>query len=167
MINRCFSNALLVIATTLAALAITAASHAAELGVSPSGRHLTVQGQPFFWLGDTVWLLAQVPSRDELELYLRTRAEQGFTVIQLTAVMGEERVWGTARRTTRGDAPFVENDVLKPAVTPGNDPADAIQYDYWDHLDYVLERIHAHGFRAALVPTSSGGVAKDTSSSNL
>lgn len=124
---------------------------AAELGVSPSGRHLTLKGKPFFWLGDTVWLLAQVPSPAELELYLRTRAEQGFTVIQLTAVMGEQRVWGTTRATSRGDMPFVDGDVLRPAVTPGSNPADPVQYDYWDHLDHVLDRIHAHGFRAALV----------------
>lgn len=74
---------------------------AAELGVAASGRYITVKSEPFFWLGDTVWLLAQVPSRDELEVYLRTRAEQGFTVIQLTAVMGEDRVWGTPRATAR------------------------------------------------------------------
>ena len=54
MINRCFSNALLVIATALAALAVTTATQSSDLGVSPSGRHLTVQGKPFFWLGDTV-----------------------------------------------------------------------------------------------------------------
>jgi hypothetical protein len=124
---------------------------AAELGVSSSGRHLTLNGKPFFWMGDTVWLLAQLPSRDELEFYLRTRAEQGFTVIQLTAVMGEERVWGTTRPTSQGDLPFLDNDVLKPAVTPGNNPSNSAEYDYWDHLDYVLERIHAHRFRAALV----------------
>src|SRR5688572_26106581 len=124
---------------------------AAELGISGSGRHFTLDGAPFLWLGDTVWLLAQLPSREELELYLRTRAQQEFTVIQFTAVMGEERVWGTAKPTSRGDTPFIDNDVLKPALTRGSDPADAEQYDYWDHVDYVLDRIHAHGFRAALV----------------
>lgn len=121
---------------------ITKAS-AAEFGVSASQRHLTLDCKPFFWLGDTVWLLAQLPSNDELELYLKTRAEQGFTVIQLTAVMGEERVWGTMRKTSRGDLPFVEGDVARPAASDG--------YDYWDHLDHVLARIHAHGLRAALV----------------
>lgn len=146
--SRYSSLALFLAVVTLVASTVL---HAAELAVSTSGRHLTVKDKPLFWLGDTVWLLAQVPSREELDIYLRTRAEQGFTVIQLTAVMGEERVWGTARLTTRGDAPFVENDVLRPAVTPGNDPSNPQQYDYWDHLDYVLERIHAHGFRAALV----------------
>src|SRR5688572_7791602 len=74
---------------------------AEELSVAPSGRYLTERGKPFLWLGDTVWLLAQMPSHEELELYLKTRAKQGFTVIQLTAVMGEERVWGTKRATTR------------------------------------------------------------------
>lgn len=126
-------------------------ARSADFGVSSSGHQLTLAGKPFFWLGDTVWLLTQLPSHEELELYLRTRAEQGFTVIQLTAVMGEERVWGTLRQTSRGDTPFIEGNVLKPAVTPGKNPADSSQYDYWDHLDYTLERIHAHGFRAALV----------------
>jgi hypothetical protein len=124
---------------------------ASELDVAASKRHLTLNGKPFFWLGDTVWLLAQLPTNQELELYLRTRAEQGFTVIQLTAVMGEERVWGTARKTSRGDVPFSDLNTLKPAITPGADPSNAEQYDYWDHLSYVLERIHAHGMRAALV----------------
>jgi hypothetical protein len=127
------------------------ASQAAELDVAASKRHLTLNGKPFFWLGDTVWLLAQLPSNDELELYLRTRAEQGFTVIQLTAVMGEERVWGTKRATSRGDVPFSDLNTLKPAITPGADPNNAEQYDYWDHLSYVVDRIHAHGLRAALV----------------
>jgi hypothetical protein len=135
----------------LAALQSATAVQSAELGIAPSGRHLTLGGKPFFWLGDTVWLLAQVPSREDIDLYLKTRAEQGFTVIQLTAVMGEERVWGTKRATSLGDLPFVEHDVARPAVTPGNDPAHAQQYDYWDHLDYVIDRIHAHGFRTALV----------------
>ena len=127
------------------------ATFATELNVAANKRHFTLNGRPFFWLGDTVWLLAQLPSREDLELYLRTRREQGFTIIQLTAVMGEERVWGTLRPTSRGDLPFTGGDVLKPAVTPGHDPSNADEYDYWDHLDYVMERIHAYGLRAALV----------------
>lgn len=135
----------------LTALAWCSHATGADLGVSESGRHITLRGKPFFWLGDTVWLLAQVPSSDELELYLRTRAEQGFTVIQLTAVMGEERVWGTTRATSRDDLPFNEADPARPAVTPGAAPSDPVQYDYWDHLDHVLERIHFYQMRPALV----------------
>jgi hypothetical protein len=121
------------------AVLLQAAPLSSELGVSSSRRFLTLNSQPFFWLGDTVWLLAQLPSNEELELYLKTRAEQGFTVIQLTAVMGEERVWGTLRKTSRGTVPFSDGNLARPNA------------DYWKHLDYVLDRVHAHAFRAALV----------------
>ena len=126
-------------------------ARAGEFGISEFHRHITLSGEPFFWLGDTVWLLAQMPTNEELELYLKTRAEQGFTVIQLTAVMGEERVWGTLRKTSRDDLPFIDGDVSRPATTEGTDPKNDKAYDYWDHLDHVLDRIRAHGFRAALV----------------
>jgi hypothetical protein len=110
-----------------------------EFGVDVSGHFLTLKGKPFLWMGDTVWLLTQLPSDEELELYLKTRAEQGFSVIQLTAVMGEERVWGTTRATAQGAVPFENGDVNKPTAA------------YWQHLDHVLDRIHGSGMRAALV----------------
>jgi hypothetical protein len=127
--------------------------------VDSSGHHLQLNNQPFFWLADTSWLLAQVPSRDELELYLTTRKQQGFSVIQFTAVMSEERVWGTTRTNSFGQKPFLNDNPLTPAVTPGNDSNNAAQYDYWDHLDYVIERVHTHGLRAAIVAmfVGSGG----------
>src|SRR5512135_43776 len=107
----------------------------AEFNVDPSGHHLLLNGKPFFWLADTVWLLAQMPSREELELYLTAREKQGFTVIQLAAVMSEERVWGSTRTNIFGQKPFLNDDPATPAVTTGNDPRDPAQYDYWDHLD--------------------------------
>ncbi|MHC1766429.1 MAG: DUF4038 domain-containing protein [Verrucomicrobiia bacterium] len=122
-----------------------------EFSVATSGRHLLLNDRPFFWLGDTVWLLAQMPDRGELEVYLAARAKQGFTVIQLTAVMAEERVWGTKRANAFGDKPFINDNPGRPAVTPGHDWNDPAQYDYWDHFDHVLRRIHAHGMRAAVV----------------
>ncbi|MHB8898265.1 MAG: apiosidase-like domain-containing protein [Thermoguttaceae bacterium] len=57
--------------------------------MSQNGRHLVdAEGQPFFWLGDTAWLLFQMTTREDAELYLKTRASQGFTVIQAAIVMG-------------------------------------------------------------------------------
>lgn len=132
-------------------LFLSRCAHSAEFSIDSSGHHLLLKGKPFFWLADTVWLLAQLPSREELEVYLDAREKQGFTVIQLTAVMSEERVWGSSRTNIFGQKPFLNDNPATPAVTPGTDPRDPGQYDYWDHLDYVLDRVHAHGFRAALV----------------
>lgn len=56
---------------------------ASALRVSENGRYLVQpDGRPFFWLGDTSWLLSQMTTREDVDLYLRTRALQGFTVIQ-------------------------------------------------------------------------------------
>src|SRR5262245_29427641 len=54
-----------------------------KLKVSPSGRYFVDQdGKPFFYLGDTCWLLFQRLNRQELDDYLKDRAGKGFTVIQ-------------------------------------------------------------------------------------
>ena len=40
-------------------------------------------GEPFFWLGDTGWLLFSKLDRNEAEKYLSNRVENGFNVIQV------------------------------------------------------------------------------------
>ena len=90
----------------LVTLLLSGRGLASEFNVDSSGHHLLLKGKPFFWLADTVWLLAQLPSREELEVYLGAREKQGFTVIQLTAVMSEERVWGTPAPTFSGKNRF-------------------------------------------------------------
>ena len=67
--NRDIRKGLLALILAAAIPVAISATRAVELGVSSSGRHLTLKHKPFFWLGDTVWLLAQVPSRDELAVY--------------------------------------------------------------------------------------------------
>src|SRR5436309_9013689 len=51
--------------------------------VSPNGRFFQdAAGNPFFWLGDTGWLLFQKLDRAEAERYLENRRLKGFNVIQ-------------------------------------------------------------------------------------
>ncbi len=127
------------------------------LRVSDGGRYLVQpDGKPFFWLGDTAWLLSQMTTREDADLYLRTRAQQGFTVIQAAIVMGEERVGGTLRPNVYGAPAFSHDDPSSPLITPGNDPAQAQQYDYWDHVDYIIERAAAHGLTLGLLPLFVG-----------
>lgn len=59
----------------------------AQLQVSADKRFLqTSDGKPFFWLGDTAWELFHRLNREEAEMYLKNRAEKGFTVIQAVAL---------------------------------------------------------------------------------
>ena len=89
------------IAAALIATTVCVAAHPQQqtgvFKVEPSGRYLLdPKGKPFFWLGDTAWLLCHRTRREDVELYLQTRAKQGFTVIEAAAVMAEERVGGVA-----------------------------------------------------------------------
>jgi hypothetical protein len=60
-----------------------------RLKVSANGRYFVDQrGKPFFYLGDTCWLLFQRPNREEVEEYLKDRAAKGFTVIQAYVLRG-------------------------------------------------------------------------------
>jgi Protein of unknown function (DUF4038) len=53
------------------------------LSVSANHRFLqTSTGKPFFWLGDTGWLLFSKSSQEEAIAYLDDRKAKGFNVIQ-------------------------------------------------------------------------------------
>jgi hypothetical protein len=54
-----------------------------HLTVSANKRFLTAGGKPFFWLGDTGWLLLSKRNREETEKYLEDRKLKGFNVIQI------------------------------------------------------------------------------------
>ena len=51
-------------------------------------------------------------------------------------------------------------DVSKPRVTPGSDPADKEHYDYWDHVDHVVDLASSKGITMALVPVWGSNVTK-------
>ena len=106
---------------------------------SASGHHLeTGDGRPFLWLGDTAWELLHRLGRDDTEHYLRTRAAQGFTVIQ-TVILAE--LGGLTQPNAQGDLPFTDLQTLDPNAA------------YFEHVDWVLGRAAAHGLTVALLPT--------------
>lgn len=149
--------AVLVLLTRAAAAEPPASKSGPELRVALGGRYLVDRlGKPLFWLGDTAWLLSQMTTRDDVELYLKTRARQGFTVIQAGVVMGEERVGGTLRPNAYGDLAFSGGDPARPLLTPGDDFRQPGEYDYWDHVDYLVERAAAHRLTLGLLPLFVG-----------
>jgi len=129
-----------------AAVATPAAAQTPPLSVASNGHYLLAGGKPFFWLGDTGWLLLSRTSREEAEQYLRTRKRQGFNVVQIM-------VLHTEKMTNPATGPaLVDGDPGRPRTTPGSDPAKAGEYDYWDHLDWVAKRAEDLGIYLALVP---------------
>ncbi|KAB7646270.1 glycoside hydrolase family 140 protein [Polymorphobacter fuscus] len=136
----------ILLATLAVVVALPAAAATPELAVAPNGRFLVAGDKPFFWLGDTGWLLLSRVDRAETETYLQTRKRQGFNVIQIM-------VLHTAKTTGRNGAPaLVDGDPARPRTTPGDDPAKPDAYDYWDHLDWVATRAEQLGLYLALVP---------------
>ncbi|UKT65414.1 glycoside hydrolase family 140 protein [Pedobacter mucosus] len=118
-----------------------------SLHVSENGRYLmTGDGKPFFWLGDTGWLLFSRLTREEAVKYLDDRKEKGFNVIQVMLLHD------VPSKNIYGDSSLIRADVSKPAITKGNDFKDTLQYDYWDHVDYIIDEAGKRGIYMALVP---------------
>lgn len=119
------------------------------LKVSENQRFLVKEdGTPFFWLGDTAWELFHRLDRENAELYLKTRADQRFTVIQAVALAEFE---GLTVPNAYGRKPLLQNgsgqyDPTLPDVSTEG-------YDYWDHVDYIVDKAASLGLYIALLPT--------------
>ncbi len=121
------------------------------LKVSENRRYLvTADGRPFFYLADTAWELFHRTDRKQAVEYLDTRAGQRFTVIHAVALA---EVNGLRDPNSHGDLPFVDADPARPALTPGANPKDARQYDYWDHVDFIVDEANKRGLYVAFLPT--------------
>jgi hypothetical protein len=115
--------------------------------IAPNGRYfMTSDGQPFFWLGDTGWLLFSKLRREEAVKYLDDRKQKGFNVIQVMVLHT------TAVVNAYGDTAVQRRNVAKPITTPGNNPDNAAQYDYWDHVDFIVNAAAERGIYIAMVP---------------
>jgi len=116
-----------------------------RLKVSENRRYLvTESGRPFFYLGDTAWELFHRLNREEATQYLEDRARRGFTVIQAVALA---ELNGLNDPNPYGHRPLVENDPARPDVRDG--PAN----DYWDHVDFIVEKANGLGLYIGLLPT--------------
>ncbi|WP_321472296.1 glycoside hydrolase family 140 protein [uncultured Paludibaculum sp.] len=156
------STAILVLMSLTAALLPGAAPPKAlpRLKVSENRRFLvTDDGRPFFYLADTAWELFHRLNREQAVHYLDIRAAQRFTAIQAVALAEE---YGITEPNAYGDLPLIDTDPSRPAVTLGAKPGDPKQYDYWDHVDYIVDQANARGLYIAMLPTwgswvNSGG----------
>jgi hypothetical protein len=108
------------------------------LRVNAEGHYLeTTDGRPFFWMGDTAWALLGATNREECSYYLKTRAQQGFTVVQ-AVVLGEMN--GIKGANAFGDKPFIDEDPTKPNEV------------YFNRIVEVVDEAAARGLYVALLP---------------
>jgi hypothetical protein len=134
-----------VLVATVAVSSVAAAPPRFPTKISPNGRFLLAgDGKPFFYLGDTAWELFHRLNREEADRYLADRAAKQFTVIQAVA-LGE--LDGHSAPNPYGHLPLVDLDPTRPAVKDG--PAN----DYWDHVDYIVEKANSLGLVVGLLPT--------------
>lgn len=116
-----------------------------KIVVSENGRYLQYSdGTPFFYLGDTAWELFHRLNREEADLYLEDRAKKGYTVIQAVALAELD---GHVAPNPYGFLPLTDLDPSRPALQEGPDN------DYWDHVDYVVNKANALGMFIGLLPT--------------
>ncbi len=117
----------------------------AQLKVSDNHRYLTyADGSPFFYLGDTAWELFHRLDREEADLYLSDRAAKGYTVIQAVALAELE---GLTTPNPYGHVPLMDNDPSRPATHDGPNN------DYWDHVDYIVDKAASLGLHIGMLPT--------------
>ena len=141
------------LATTylMAAGTVSAADEAAarsvkdlRLKVSPNGRHFVDQdGKPFFYLGDTCWLLFQRPNREELDEYLKDRVAKGFTVIQAYVLRGLDKNHPDGNSSLLDATPLIDRDPTRPNEA------------FFQHVDYVVNRANELGLVMGLVTAKS------------
>lgn len=108
-------------------------------------------GSPFFWLGDTGWEMLHRLNREEIAIYLENRRAKGFNVIQTVIV--SEFIHMDKATNYYNDSIFVGENPERPAITPGSNPDNANEYDFWDHVDYVVKTAETKGLYLALVPS--------------
>ena len=110
-----------------------------KLEVSAEGRYLKHEnGQPFFWLGDTGWLMPQRLNREEGAFYLDNCSRAGFNVVQVQTLNGvpSMNVYGQYSMTDGFDFSHIDKKGV---------------YGYWDHMDYIIRTAESKGIYIGMV----------------
>ena len=138
---------------------------APPLSISSNKRYLVnADNKAVYLIGGTAWTMPENCTRDDVDYYLNDRKDKGFNYVQIVAVrdLGPRQAiedatkHGTMNPANRyGHRPFEweggKADVSNPIVVEGGSPAQP--NDYWDHLDYIVEKTYSMGMYLGLLPT--------------
>lgn len=109
------------------------------LRVSENKRYIeTETGKPFLWMGDTAWELFHKLNREDAILYLKNRADKGFSVIQAVVLAEMD---GLKTPNAYGELPLIG---LNPE-TPNE--------KYFKHVDFIVNEANKLGLFIGMLPT--------------
>jgi hypothetical protein len=109
-----------------------------ELRVSCNKKYLENGDKPFFWLGDTAWLLFQRLNKEESYSFLKNRKDKGFNVIQAVLVRSPEP-------NNKNLCLSLENNDFSNTKFYGGDC-------YWNYVDSIIKMAEQLGMYMALLP---------------
>lgn len=110
-----------------------------KLIVSDNGHYLQHEnGTPFFWMGDTGWLLPEKLDRSEAKFYLNSCRKAGYNVVQVQTVNGIPAVNFYGQYSHPDGYNF--KDINKKGV-----------YGYWDHMDFIIKQAEYNGIYIGMV----------------
>lgn len=109
------------------------------LTVATGGRCFChADGTPFFWMGDTGWLLPERLDREEAVEYLSGASAAGFNVVQIQVIND------VPARNAYGELSHLDgydfSDVDRAGVN-----------GYWQHMDYIVDKAAEHGIYIGMV----------------
>ncbi|MCC7524812.1 MAG: glycoside hydrolase family 140 protein [Chitinophagaceae bacterium] len=119
----------------------------AQLTLSVNQRFILRDHQPFFYLADTGWELFHRLNREEADDYLKTRAAQGFTVIQ-AVILAE--LDGLHTPNAYGELPLRNDDPTQPNEA------------YFKHVDYIIDKAKDYNLVIGLLPSWGDKIFKNT-----
>lgn len=120
-----------------------------KLTVSEEHRYLKHEnGAPFFWLGETGWLMPERLNREEVPYYLECCKNAGYNVVQVQTLNGVPSMnfYGQYSMTDGFDFSHIDRKGV---------------YGYWDHMDYIIRTAERYGIYIGMVciwgtPVSQG-----------
>lgn len=103
------------------------------LTVDSNGHYLLQDGTPFFWLGDTAWLIFANITEEEAYVYLKNRADKGYNVIQAVLIYSAGNMETVNRM-------YCANRNIN-------------NCEYWEHVDRIIKMADSLGLYMALLPS--------------
>ena len=116
-----------------------------ELKVTEDGRYFSCGDTPFFWMGDTAWLLFHQLSLEDTYAYFRNRKELGYNIILA------DFIHKPCQQNLAGDSALTDGDFER--INTGG--------AFWKHVDKVILMAEEFGLYMGLLPVWGSSIVKE------